>query len=120
MSKTKKSQQGKHIIMLQTRTRMAAMIIKIEMLKKKLIFGNGGTSWCSQNRRHRHEDSKSQIVGELSSTAALYLYKVFERKDTDRQAPSDRRCQVNPKKHSSRNFANLRESHDGSQMDLGN
>jgi hypothetical protein len=79
---SQKSLQGMHIIMLQQRIQMAAMIMKIEMFKKKMfIFGNGGTSWCSQNRRHRHEDSKSQI-GELSSTGALHLYKVFERRDT--------------------------------------
>jgi hypothetical protein len=88
---------------------MAAIIIKIEMLKKMLIFGNGGTSWCSQNGRHRHEDSKPQIVVELSSTGALYLYTVFEQTDTDNVCLMGLVClsdsQVNPKKHMF--FANL-------------
>jgi hypothetical protein len=104
----KKSLSKKHSIMLQQMIQRPKMIIKIKMFKKMLIFGNGETSWCSQNKRQRHEDSKPQIVIELSVTSALDLYKVFERTDTDRQAPSDRRCQVKPKKHyPSRTFGKL-------------
>jgi hypothetical protein len=50
-------------------TEMPKMIIKmikmIEIFEKTLIFGNGDINWSSQDRRHRDERRKTQVVNEL-------------------------------------------------------